>query len=130
MTPPTFSQLLVALSISALAACSGNGDSLTAPSALNSSTPQNQPGGNPPAASASREANGPVAGLSGACPTLRFTVGTQVVITSAATVFVDGRCGDVAVGRRVEATGTAQGDSLSASRVELRGSPDDDAANR
>ena len=127
MTQSTLSHLLIAMSVSALAAaCSGNRDSLTAPSPLDGSTAQNDHSGNPPASSASREANGEVAGLSGTCPSLRFTVGTQAVTTTAATAFVDGRCGDVAAGRRVEVSGVAQGNVLSASRVELRGKANDD----
>jgi hypothetical protein len=130
MTRSLVTQVLTVIGISTLAvACGSNRDALTAPTSLEAKTTQNDRGGNPPAGSPALEANGQVAGLSGACPSLRFTVGTRLVTTSAATIFADGQCVDVVAGRSVEVTGVAQGDALAATRVDVRGVAADDPAN-
>lgn len=68
------------------------------------------------------EIKGPVSGLSGACPSLMFTVASTVVRTSAQTRFSDGTCANVANGKMVEVEGMRQADgSLTAQTVSLEG---------
>ena len=68
---------------------------------------------------------GTVAGLSGTCPALTFTIGTKTVHTNASTVFDDVTCATLANGNIVEVTGTTQADaSILASKVELEAGPD------
>ena len=69
--------------------------------------------------------DGNVSGLTGACPTLRFTVtvsaGVATVTTNSATVFTGGSCSALTNGRRVQARGFAQSDgAVLATRVDLK----------
>lgn len=66
------------------------------------------------------EVEGIVSGLTGACPSLTFTVRTVTVRTNAATRFEDGVCAHVSNGVEVHAKGARQSDgSLLAVRIEL-----------
>jgi hypothetical protein len=53
---------------------------------------------------------GPVAALSGACPTVTFLVGSTKVTTSSATKFFEGNCAELANGAAVHVGGTRQSD--------------------
>lgn len=67
------------------------------------------------------EITGPVAKLSGTCPSLQFTVGNQQIVTNAGTDFDDGTCADVRNGRRIEVEGTLGTDGkLVAREVDLK----------
>jgi len=62
--------------------------------------------------------SGAVSGLSGACPTLSFTVGGKIVKTTAATVWGDRGCAGLKNGDEVGVAGVAQADgSILASKV-------------
>ena len=65
------------------------------------------------------EVEGVVSGLTGTCPALTFTVGTQVVITNSTTVF-DDPCSSIRTGLRIEARdqGRTNG-TFTATRVEI-----------
>lgn len=66
------------------------------------------------------EIEGAVAGVSGTCPTLSFTIAKTRITTGGETEFDDGECADVANGRRVEVKGTLQDDgTLLAKKVDL-----------
>lgn len=74
------------------------------------------------------EVKGAVAGLTGTCPTLTFTVQNTRVTTSGTTAFDDTTCARVANGMQVEVKGTRQADgSITASRIEAE--DDDDNVN-
>jgi hypothetical protein len=63
---------------------------------------------------------GRVAGLSGSCPALTFTIRGQAVYTTPATQYDDGRCEDIRNGRQVEVRGTLMSDDrVRADRVEI-----------
>jgi len=64
---------------------------------------------------------GEVAGLSGVCPSLTFTVRGTMVATTASTVFAKSGCSAVANGRTVEVEGTKDGDVLTAKKVSIEG---------
>lgn len=65
------------------------------------------------------EVEGVVAGLTGTCPTITFTVNGITVVTGMATKFEDS-CTQITNGKRVEVEGTRQADgSLVAREVEL-----------
>jgi hypothetical protein len=64
---------------------------------------------------------GTVAGLSGTCPALTFTVGTTTVQTNNSTTFKDVTCATLANGATVEVKGMRQADgSILATEVKLR----------
>jgi hypothetical protein len=64
---------------------------------------------------------GAVAGLSGACPALRFAVAGSTITTSERTEFRKGPCKDVANGVEVEVRGSRRIDgTIAAERVELK----------
>jgi hypothetical protein len=66
------------------------------------------------------ELSGRVAGLSGTCPSIRFTLGGTVVTTDGETRFRKGNCRDVRNNERVEVKGRRQADgSVRATEVEL-----------
>lgn len=66
------------------------------------------------------ELDGTIAGLSGACPNLRFTVDGRTVTTDRETDFRDGRCSDAQNGEDVEVRGFPQSDgTVRARRVEF-----------
>lgn len=66
------------------------------------------------------EVTGDAANVSGACPDLQFTLGSQQVTTDARTEFDDGNCTDVRDGTRVHVEGRmGDGGALVASEVEL-----------
>ena len=66
------------------------------------------------------ELNGLVAGLTGACPAVTFTINTTTVKTSATTRFANDSCGLLSNGRRVEVKGARQADgSIAATKVEV-----------
>ncbi len=78
------------------------------------------PGGDDPGKNESVEASGKVAGLSGACPSIQFTLGTTTVTTSPSTKFSDGTCSQIATGTLVEVKGTKQANgSIAATSVSL-----------
>lgn len=63
---------------------------------------------------------GTVSALSGACPTLKFTVSGKSVTTAAATVWTGGKCADLKVDAKVGAIGVAQADgSIAATAVTI-----------
>jgi hypothetical protein len=63
---------------------------------------------------------GRVTGLSGSCPNLRFSIGSQLVRTSGTTEFKEGKCTDVRNGEEVKVRGLRQADgTLLARRLEL-----------
>ena len=63
---------------------------------------------------------GRIAGLSGSCPNLRFTVDGRTVTTDRETDFRDGRCSDAQNGEDVEVRGFPQSDgTVLARRVEF-----------
>jgi hypothetical protein len=71
---------------------------------------------------------GAISGLSAVtgCPVVTFTIGTQQVTTSAATVFDDVTCAALTNTALVEVTGTEQADgSILATKVELQSGPDE-----
>jgi hypothetical protein len=74
------------------------------------------------------EVRGAVAGLSGACPDLTFTVEGRTVVTSAATEFTRrSGCRGVRNGVRVDVKGTLRADgAVIASRVRLGNDDDED----
>ncbi len=51
------------------------------------------------------EREGPIANLSGGCPTVEFSVGATVVSTNAATEYDGGACADLRNGQHVEVEG-------------------------
>ena len=65
------------------------------------------------------EVKGQVAGLSGSCPTLHFTVGAYRVATSAKTQFYGAACGQIANNVRVEVKGTKADGSIEATGVQV-----------
>ena len=66
------------------------------------------------------ELEGAVSGLTGACPSLTFTVAGRTVRTSSATVFEDSSCVHIRNNVRVEVKGmTAADGTFTATRVEL-----------
>ena len=66
------------------------------------------------------ELEGAVSGLSGACPSLTFTVAGRTVRTSSTTVFEDSSCARIRNNVRVEVKGmTAADGTFTATRVEL-----------
>ena len=66
------------------------------------------------------ELNGTVAGLSGSCPAIRFTIDGIPIRTDSSTDFRRGNCADVRNGMSVRANGIFQSDgTILASRVEL-----------
>jgi hypothetical protein len=65
------------------------------------------------------ELRGPVAGLSGACPTLAFSVGAQTIVTTAATRFDNVTCETLQNGVPLKVRGAAQANGpFAATRVE------------
>jgi len=73
------------------------------------------------------ELAGVVSGLTGACPAVTFTVGTQTVQTTAQTEFDDGRCTNVVNGARVKIKGSAQPDgTVLARKVSIEDDEDDE----
>jgi hypothetical protein len=67
------------------------------------------------------ELNGAVAGKSGTCPALSFTVGSAKVVTSARTEFKDVTCGALANNDAVEVKGSQRTDgTVDATRVEKK----------
>lgn len=74
------------------------------------------------------EAEGAIAGLSGACPSITFTLAGRTFRTNASTEFKGGACSAIANGDTVEAEGTVQTDgAVLAKKVEIE--DDDDDAN-
>jgi hypothetical protein len=68
-----------------------------------------------------------VGGLSGTCPTIRFTVEGRVVRTDGATRFQHGPCTSIVERTRVEVRGEEQADgSVLAERVDIDERDDDD----
>ena len=72
-----------------------------------------QPGGHPVAG------EGTVGSLRGTCPALTMVVHGYPVMTTSATMFVDGECGDLRSGSRISVTGEIFGNSVVASEVKL-----------
>lgn len=72
------------------------------------------------------ELKGAVAGLTGTCPAMTFTVGTTTVKTNTDTKFDDVTCAALANGNTVEVEGKKQADnSVLASTVELESGPNE-----
>ena len=89
--------------------------------------PNPTPGPNPNPNQPGRvELKGIIAGRTGACPSITFSVGTSTVMTNSATTFDDGACSTLQNGVQVEVEGVRQAnDVVLASRVENK-TPDDD----
>jgi len=66
---------------------------------------------------------GTVANLTGACPALSMVVRGTRVRTSAATEFVDGACGNLRNGTKVDVEGDTNGDGLDATRIRIVDQP-------
>ncbi len=65
------------------------------------------------------EVEGRIAGLSGTCPSLTFTIGTTPVTTSTGTTYEGVTCATLANNLRVEVEGTLTGSTLASAKVEL-----------
>ena len=73
------------------------------------------------------ELKGAIAGLSGQCPSINFTIAGSPVSTTAATAFDDGACSVLKNGDQVEVEGVRQANNIvMASRVENKNADDDD----
>lgn len=73
------------------------------------------------------ELKGVIAGRTGTCPSITFSIGTSTVMTNAATIFDDGACSTLANGVEVEVEGVRQPNGIVlASRVENKAADDDD----
>ena len=73
------------------------------------------------------ELKGAIAGLSGQCPSINFTIAGSPVSTTAATTFDDGACSVLKNGDQVEVEGVRQANNVvMASRVENKNADDDD----
>ena len=82
----------------------------------------------PPAPGPEVELSGRVQALSGACPSVRFTLGGTVVTTNGQTRFRHGNCSELRNGDRVEVKGRRQPDgSVTAQEVDLEDDDNDDA---
>jgi len=134
MTPfRTMSFLLLPLMLSVMAC--GGAQSTTTPSSLGTgaTTISSDRHGSPSPSNPTNnttEVHGIVRSLAGACPTLRLSVESQIVTTTASTEFSHGGCAAVRVGSSVEVKGAAQADgSVAASRLEIRGEPDENDDN-
>jgi len=86
------------------------------------------PGSNPNPNEPGRvELKGMIAGRTGACPAITFSVGTSTVTTNAATTFDDGACTTLQNGVQVEVEGVRQSNGIVlANRVENKTADDDD----
>lgn len=86
------------------------------------------PGANPnPDQPGGVELKGAIAGRTGTCPSITFSVGTSTVMTNAATTFDDGACTTLQNGDEVEVEGVRQANgTVLASRVEKKNADDDD----
>ena len=60
---------------------------------------------------------GLVSGLSGACPTRNFVIGSALVHTDAGTVYTAGSCEALVFSQRVTVTGALKGQALFASQI-------------
>ena len=73
------------------------------------------------------ELKGVIAGRTGTCPSITFSIGTSTVMTNAATIFDDGACSTLVNGVEVEVEGVRQPNGIVlASRVENKAADDDD----
>lgn len=63
------------------------------------------------------EASGAISGLSGSCPSLSFSLGSQGVQTNSSTTFSGISCGALKSGDKVEVSGTKQGSVIVAAKV-------------
>lgn len=66
------------------------------------------------------EGEGYAASVTGSCPTRSFTVNGVAASTTAATVYEDGTCADLANGRKVEVKGTRQNGAIVAWKIEFK----------
>jgi len=100
-------------------------DDVAAPTPAPNPPAPNPPAPNPPAPNPPEaEVKGVIAGLSGACPSVSFTVAGQPVVTNGSTRFDGGACGDLRNGQTVEVEGVRQGDgSILANKVEREDEP-------
>lgn len=65
------------------------------------------------------EITGPVEGLTGTCPNLRFKVKGKTVTTTSRAEFDDGTCANVRNGQRIELEGRLENGALVADEVDL-----------
>jgi Cu/Ag efflux protein CusF len=73
------------------------------------------------------ELKGMVAGRTGGCPSITFSIGSSTVMTNASTIFDDGACSTVQNGDQVEVEGVRQANGVVlASRVEQKNDDNDD----
>src|SRR6202008_435715 len=73
------------------------------------------------------ELKGAIAGRTGTCPSITFSVGTSTVMTNATTTFDDGACTTLQNGDQVEVEGVRQANgTVLASRVEKKNADNDD----
>jgi uncharacterized protein DUF5666 len=108
-----------------------NSNNNPGPSPTPTPNPNPTPGPNPNPNQPGRvELKGIIAGRTGACPSITFSVGTSTVMTNAATTFDDGACSTLQNGVQVEVEGVRQAnDVVLASRVENKTADDDEDDN-
>ena len=135
--------LVVVLALGAAAAACGGKGSPTEPSPSTVSSSASSPSSGPAAPVASPPAGndsaaeaefaGLIEALPPATPALTFTAAGRTVVTTAATAFKDGSIArtfaDLKVGMHVEVKGTAAGNSVTATRVEIEDDRDDQPGN-
>jgi hypothetical protein len=62
----------------------------------------------PPPGGGQTQVKGTIAGLSGRCPNVTFTIGKTSIVADQATGYRNGSCGDLRAGRSVTVTGTTE----------------------
>jgi hypothetical protein len=80
----------------------------------------------PPPGSRPVQFEGTVSALSGRCPDVSFTADGRRVVANKDTGYKSGRCGDLSNGDRVAITGTTIGNTVTATRIELKKAKHDD----
>ena len=66
------------------------------------------------------EFEGTVSGLSGRCPDVAFTADGRRVVANKDTGYKNGGCGDLSNGDRLTIAGTTIGNTVTATRIELK----------
>ena len=113
MTSKLYLFLAVAIAVS-VAACSGDSESLS-PSGPTGASGAQTPG----SSNGVIEIEGDVSRLAGACPTLTFRLGSQVVRTTSGTIYEHIKCSEVKNGLELEVYGRMQSDnSLTATGIQ------------
>ena len=106
----------------------GSGNSNKNPGTNPTPSPNPNPAPNPePNEPGRTELKGVIAGRTGPCPAITFSIGTSTVMTNASTIFDDGACSTLVNGVEVEVEGVRQANGIVlASRVENQAADDDD----